>query len=46
MCQFINETLNCSFKDGSWKRAFDETLGQSGVKAPSPPKLDPCPKAS
>jgi glutamate transport system substrate-binding protein len=42
MCEFINETLQASFDDGSWKAAFDRTLGESGNEAPAPPTLDPC----
>lgn len=43
MCDFINNALQESFDDGSWAKAFDSTLGQSGVSAPSTPTLDPCP---
>ena len=42
MCQFINDTLQESFEDGSWEEAFNRTLGESGVEAPEPPELDPC----
>jgi glutamate transport system substrate-binding protein len=42
MCEFINETLEKSFEDGSWQEAFDVTLGQAGVDAPDTPELDPC----
>lgn len=42
MCQFISDALQESFDDGSWVKAFDATLGKSGVKAPAPPKLDKC----
>ncbi|HKA67698.1 MAG TPA: glutamate ABC transporter substrate-binding protein [Actinomycetes bacterium] len=42
MCQFLNDTLTKSFQDGTWKAAFDNTLGKSGAEAPSPPTLDPC----
>ena len=41
-CEFINTTLEESFKDGSWEKAFDKTLGESGVEAPEKPTLDPC----
>ena len=41
-CQFLNDTLTKAFQDGTWKTAFDNTLGKSGVEAPSPPTLDPC----
>jgi glutamate transport system substrate-binding protein len=42
MCQWITDTLQESFDDGSWKAAFEATLGKSGVETPDPPKLDPC----
>lgn len=42
MCQFLNDTLTKAFQDGTWKTAFDNTLGQSGAEAPSAPTLDPC----
>jgi glutamate transport system substrate-binding protein len=42
MCQWINDTLQKSFDDGSWAKAFEATLGKSGVETPDPPKLDPC----
>lgn len=40
MCEFLNTTLQEAFDDGSWKVAFDKTLGGSGDEAPEPPKLD------
>lgn len=42
MCEFLNSTLEESFEDGSWEKAFAQTLGESGVEAPTPPELDPC----
>jgi glutamate transport system substrate-binding protein len=42
MCKFLNDTLTESFKDGSWKDAYDATLGKSGSEAPDPPTVDPC----
>ena len=42
MCQWINDTLEASFEDGSWEAAFESTLGQSGVETPEPPELDAC----
>ena len=42
MCEFINTTLQASFADGSWKKAFDKTLGEAKVEAPQPPTVDPC----
>jgi glutamate transport system substrate-binding protein len=37
---FLNDTLEESYEDGSWKEAFDNTLGASGVEAPEPPPVD------
>jgi glutamate transport system substrate-binding protein len=37
---FLNDTLEESYEDGSWKEAFDATLGASGVEAPEPPPVD------
>lgn len=42
MCDFLNETLEGSFEDGTWAKAFEATLGTSGVETPETPKLDPC----
>ncbi len=41
-CQFLNDTLEKSFEDGTWAEAFEATLGESGVATPEPPELDPC----
>jgi glutamate transport system substrate-binding protein len=43
MCEYLNKTIDKSFTDGSWKKAFDSTLGKAGVEAPKAPKPDPCP---
>ncbi|WP_109509574.1 glutamate ABC transporter substrate-binding protein [Nocardioides speluncae] len=45
MCQFINDTLEKAFEDGSWEEAFTSTLGKSGVETPEPPAVDECPAA-
>jgi glutamate transport system substrate-binding protein len=37
---FLNDTLEAAYKDGTWKKAFDSTLGKSGVEAPEPPPVD------
>jgi glutamate transport system substrate-binding protein len=42
MCEFLNETIEGAFEDGSWQDAFDSTLGEAGVEAPEPPTVDPC----
>jgi glutamate transport system substrate-binding protein len=31
-------------ENGDWAKAFEATLGKSGVDTPEPPKLDPCPE--
>lgn len=41
-CKFMNETLEEAYKDGTWEKAFEETLGKSGSKTPEPPKLNEC----
>jgi glutamate transport system substrate-binding protein len=42
MCQFITDTLKEAMADGTWAKAFEATLGQSGVETPEPPALDAC----
>lgn len=42
MCQWISDTIEKSYEDGTWEKAFQATLGQAGVDTPQPPKLDPC----
>lgn len=37
---FVNDVLEQSYADGSWKDAFDETVGVSGEEAPTPPPVD------
>jgi glutamate transport system substrate-binding protein len=43
MCEFLNETIEGSYEDGTWEDAFEATLGESGVETPDPPAVDPCP---
>ncbi|HET7328689.1 MAG TPA: glutamate ABC transporter substrate-binding protein [Nocardioidaceae bacterium] len=43
MCEFLTESINESFDNGSWKEAFEATLGESGIETPDPPETDPCP---
>ncbi|MBO0829430.1 MAG: glutamate ABC transporter substrate-binding protein [Streptosporangiales bacterium] len=46
LCAFLNDTIKKSEDDGSWQKAFDNTLGKvEGVKKPTPPTPDPCPSA-
>jgi glutamate transport system substrate-binding protein len=42
MCEFLVDTLQTSFDDGTWEQAFNSTLGEAGVEAPKPPELQPC----
>lgn len=37
---FLNDTLEAIYGDGTWKKAFDATLGSSGVEAPDPPPVN------
>ncbi|MEX0429474.1 glutamate ABC transporter substrate-binding protein [Nocardioides sp. DS6] len=45
MCQWIVDTLKKAEDDGTWAKAFEATLGKSGVATPEPPAMDPCPAA-
>ena len=45
MCEWINDVLEDSFEDGTWAKAFESTLGESGAETPDPPALDDCPAA-
>ncbi|MGW4385016.1 glutamate ABC transporter substrate-binding protein [Streptomyces sp. NBC_00063] len=36
----IDDALETREKDGDWKKAYDATLGLSGVPAPKPPPID------
>lgn len=42
MCQWITDTIKKAEDDGTWAKAFEATLGKSGVKTPQPPALDKC----
>jgi glutamate transport system substrate-binding protein len=42
MCNFLAETYKTIVDDGVWKTAFDQTLGEAGVEAPTPPTPDAC----
>lgn len=42
LCQYLTSTIQQAIDDGTWRKAFDATLGQAGVEAPEPPTLDPC----
>ncbi|MEU7766186.1 glutamate ABC transporter substrate-binding protein [Nocardia sp. NPDC049190] len=36
----VNNAIEAMFADGSWKKAFDATVGASGYQAPQPPALN------
>jgi glutamate transport system substrate-binding protein len=40
MCEVVRDALQAAFDDGSWAKAFADTLGKAGVPAPSVPTLD------
>ncbi|MFC6154196.1 glutamate ABC transporter substrate-binding protein [Nocardioides yefusunii] len=42
MCQWIVDALKKSQDDGVWAKAFEATLGKSGVETPTPPSADAC----
>ncbi len=37
---YLNDVIEASYKDGSWKKAVEATVGSGGVKTPEPPKVD------
>lgn len=37
---FINDVLEEIYESGEWKEAFERTVGESGIEAPDPPKVD------
>ena len=37
---FVNDVLEASYADGTWKKAFDATVGKSGTAAPTPPAVN------
>jgi glutamate transport system substrate-binding protein len=41
-CQFLTDTITRVRDDGSWKKAFNATLGKASAPAPVPPTPDPC----
>ncbi|MEU4423627.1 glutamate ABC transporter substrate-binding protein [Actinoplanes sp. NPDC024001] len=41
-CEFLNGVIAKAEQDGRWSRAFHETLGRAGVRAPAKPALEPC----
>lgn len=37
---FLNDAIETSYRDGTWKKAFEATLGKSGVATPTPPPVE------
>lgn len=37
---YLNDVLEASFKDGSWKKAVESTIGTGGLSVPPAPKVD------
>lgn len=42
LCEFLVQTLLDSYEDGSWKAAYESTLGKEGLEAPRAPRPDSC----
>ncbi len=42
LCQFLTDSIKAAEDDGTWAKAFEATLGKSGVDAPEPPAMDSC----
>jgi glutamate transport system substrate-binding protein len=42
LCQFITDAIKDAEDDGDWAKAFEATLGKSGVDTPEPPTMDKC----
>jgi glutamate transport system substrate-binding protein len=38
--EFLNDTLEAAYADGSWKRAFTSTVGKVEPDTPTPPPVD------
>ncbi|PVZ14341.1 glutamate ABC transporter substrate-binding protein [Actinomycetospora cinnamomea] len=36
----VNDILQTAIDDGTWQRLYDQTLGQSGTPAPTPPTIE------
>ncbi|MER5969015.1 glutamate ABC transporter substrate-binding protein [Streptomyces sp. NPDC002055] len=45
MCEFLNRTINHSYRDGAWVKALSKTLWQTSGAVPNP-DVDPCPTGS
>ncbi|MEO5710126.1 MAG: glutamate ABC transporter substrate-binding protein [Nocardioidaceae bacterium] len=42
MCQWITDTIKKASDDGAYQKAFEATLGKSGVDTPDVPEMDSC----
>ncbi|CAN5511274.1 glutamate ABC transporter substrate-binding protein [soil metagenome] len=42
MCQWISDTIKKAEDDGTYDKAFEATLGKSGVDTPEAPEMDAC----
>jgi glutamate transport system substrate-binding protein len=42
MCGFLVDTIRKSIADGYWQRAFEATLGKTGIETPEPPNPHEC----
>ncbi len=42
MCQWITDTIKKAQDDGTYEKAFEATLGKSGVETPEAPEMDAC----
>ncbi len=42
MCQWITDTIKKAEDDGTYDKAFEATLGKSGVDTPEAPEMDAC----
>jgi len=41
-CEWVNDSLNEMYEDGSWAEAFEATVGTGGVETPEPPATGSC----
>ncbi len=37
---YVNDILDAAYADGTWKAAYDKTVGKSGQPAPTPPPVN------
>jgi glutamate transport system substrate-binding protein len=41
-CEYLTRTIKHTEDNGTWDKAFDDTLGKAGVTTPEKPPLNPC----